>query len=250
MPNWCSNYLEVTGSEEKLREFDNKFKAKHISMETSQTSMPEAMFKAENYVGKKYKVVNINKKGSITLQVIDSIKEVEGYSFVNFVPPTEEDYLNGWYDWNCNNWGTKWGICDLQEPDNLDDKPLTSIGYSFCTAWSPCTPVIESMAKAFPELSFEYSYEECGMQFAGIKKYNDGELTESLESEEDKYREFLKEHMEREYYTCKDCGALLEEYELEDNENKCSECESANIVDFEGNPVENNNENKKESDVV
>lgn len=254
MPNWCQGYLEVKGSYERLVEFDNKFKAKHISMETSSTTMLKKMFDESKYAGRKYRVgpyknqfaSDKDKEESITIQMIDTSKEVEDYSFINFVAPTEEDYLNGWYDWNCNHWGTKWDVCDFQEPFELtpDDD---AINYTFCTAWSPCEPVIDAISKAFTDLEFQYSYEEDGMQFAGIVTYKDGERTEEHYSEDNKYREFQKEYLDRDFCTCGDCGSLVERYEYED-EGKCPECESTNILDECGNKInkEEIEENKEE----
>ncbi len=252
MPNWCQGYLTVTGLPEKIVEFDNKFKAKHISMETSMTTMLKVTFDESKYAGRKYKVgpytnqfaSEKDKEENITVQSIDVIKEVEDYSFINFVAPTEEDYLNGWYNWNCNNWGTKWDVCDFQDPEY--DEGETNINYSFSTAWSPCEPVIAAMAKAFPELDFEYSYDESGMCFAGINRYSNGERTEELYGEGDDYRRFLKEHMEYDFCECQECKELLYRDDVEDNENKCPECGSANVLDECGKPF--NEEEVKENE--
>ena len=57
---------------------------------------------------------------------------------------------NNWYDWSFNNWGTKWGDCDLEIDDGL-------IKYE--TAWSPISnEILKMFMKDFP--SFHYHYEE------------------------------------------------------------------------------------------
>lgn len=258
MPNWCQGYINITGDAAKIKEFDDKFKAKHVSIEASSTTILKKMFEECEYVDKKYRVTHYTNKSasekskemSVTVNVIDNIVEKESYSFVNFVTPTEEDYLNGWYDWNCKNWGTRSDIYDFQKPEY--DEGDTSINYSFSTAWSPCCPVVKAMAEAFPELEFEYSYDESGMCYAGIDKYSNGKLTEELYGEGDNYRKFLKEHMEYDFCECKDCGELLYRDDIEDNDNKCPECESTNVVDEQGNPFNQEikeNEEEKENNI-
>ena len=54
--------------------------------------------------------------------------------------------------------------------------------YKFETAWTPCTPVILAMAKAFPGLRFELSYsEEFGAEFAGEFICEDGNILKDEE---------------------------------------------------------------------
>lgn len=55
-----------------------------------------------------------------------------------------------WYEWCCENWGTKWGCYELEIDDNF---------ISFTSAWCPIGDNIISMfAKDFP--NFTYSWEE------------------------------------------------------------------------------------------
>jgi hypothetical protein len=65
-----------------------------------------------------------------------------------------------WYDWCCNNWGTKWDACnvDYEEYDGI-------VTFAFDTAWSPPLPVYEALA----DMGFEVQayYVEFGMMYAG-----------------------------------------------------------------------------------
>ena len=94
-------------------------------------------------------------------------------SFKNFLP-----YPNGeWdYNWCVDNWGTKWDACDPY----LEDGGGQDILYSFNTAWSPPTPVVEKMIKMYPELSFKMYYEEPGCDFQGELEGSNGEITNDL----------------------------------------------------------------------
>lgn len=80
---------------------------------------------------------------------------------------------NNWYDWSIENWGTKWNSCDTEE---------WGCGFTFWTASSPCSPVIEELAKMFPDACFEYSYEESGLGFCGEERYEKGKLVYIMEA--------------------------------------------------------------------
>ena len=71
-----------------------------------------------------------------------------------------------WYEWQINNWGTKWNAYDFTA--------ATDGTYEFCTAWSPPIPVILTLSKLFPEVSIEFEYEEECMQFHGRMTVQDG----------------------------------------------------------------------------
>ena len=91
------------------------------------------------------------------------------YIYRGSIGPEEEKIYgkNNWYDWSNENWGTKWNSCDTTFKEDT---------FSFWTAWSPCSPVIEKLAEMFPDASFDYWYEESGMCFCGQEKYEGGKL--------------------------------------------------------------------------
>lgn len=71
-----------------------------------------------------------------------------------------------WYDWNRENWGTKWNsYCFSQE----DGK------YIFETAWNSVPHIIEKMSYAYPAVHIEYLYadEDFGYN-CGILTYQKG----------------------------------------------------------------------------
>jgi hypothetical protein len=71
-----------------------------------------------------------------------------------------------WYDWNINNWGTKWDFA-LESIERTD---ANTVSGSFESAWSPPTTAYERLM----ELGFEIEafYYEPGMCFVG--KWADG----------------------------------------------------------------------------
>lgn len=76
-----------------------------------------------------------------------------------------------WYDWCCDNWGTKWNAYENQQPD--------SDTIIFETAWAPPEPVIARLAKMYPEAEIEHWWadEDTGSN-DGHAKYSGGGVSE------------------------------------------------------------------------
>ena len=87
---------------------------------------------------------------------------------------------NNWYNWNINNWGTKWDADVYHIESNLLSEPNSSevtIKVCFSTAWSPPTNWFNSLCDMLrdDEVSMEIRYSESGMGFAGTHYFNSGE---------------------------------------------------------------------------
>ncbi len=74
---------------------------------------------------------------------------------------------DNWYDWQRENWGTKWNSYDNDNNLELGDYEEQSINVNFQTAWSLPIPIFEKMAELYPDLSFEVECCEEGGYFAG-----------------------------------------------------------------------------------
>lgn len=83
-----------------------------------------------------------------------------------------EDGVVCWYEWNVENWGTKWGAYDFDEYSKYDKE------FSFQTAWSQPVPIIEKLSTMFPEVEFEVNYadEDIGNNL-GHYKIKNGQKT-------------------------------------------------------------------------
>jgi hypothetical protein len=126
MPNWVSNQITITAK--------------------SKTELDLFVAKAKGAESK------ILEKDSDSL-----------LHFGAFIHPSDEELEKyneeGWYDWNVENWGTKWDACYIDTTRIFD----TRFSYSFQTAWSIPEPVFTAMAEQHPELTFEiWSEEEQG----------------------------------------------------------------------------------------
>lgn len=92
-----------------------------------------------------------------------------------------------WYDWRCQNWGTKWNSYEVSF-----DEIGRQIGFN--TAWSCPVPVIEKLSQVFPDIPFilDYADEDFGSN-AGQIEY-DG-------------KDFC--HLEYEYNSSEACEAYV-----------------------------------------
>lgn len=73
----------------------------------------------------------------------------------------EREGIPNWYDWACDNWGTKWDACHMDWHRN-DEHTIT---FDFDSAWSPPTGVYEELMKQ--GFDVEAYYVEYGCGFAG-----------------------------------------------------------------------------------
>ena len=105
-------------------------------------------------------------------------------SFSKSVPQPEDN--SDWYNWNCENWGTKWNAIDVELNNFQHDVPkseftissdTTEITYYFSTAWGPALAWLDTVAKKYPQISFSNEYSESGMDFYGKREYDNGEMT-------------------------------------------------------------------------
>lgn len=134
MPNWCSADLKVMGDKKDLLRFKDFAKGdqKEYAIDTNAFIPYPEEFKRNDEAHAKDDTV-------------------------------QDSYNHGGYEWCCNNWGTKWGICHAEIVEETDKNMI----YTFDTAWSPAIPVIRKMAEMFPELRFYYFYYEGGVGFSG-----------------------------------------------------------------------------------
>jgi hypothetical protein len=165
MANWVYTSVSVSGKAEDLKKF----------LEKAATERPYA-------------------DGNTPTQI--EYETHNGFSFWNFVQPPKEAVDSGeyfgthgwkggervgnskfnWYEWNIENWGTKWDAGDVSVETISDDS--TSVSISFQTAWDVATPVFRAMVKQHPELEFSFSSEE--EQGWGVEhESQDGELVET-----------------------------------------------------------------------
>ena len=146
MPNWCWNHLEVSGDEIQLREFVEKSTI-NIKENTDE------IFDKFSFNGTYPMPEDLNiTKGTQT-------QDEKEQAMLNKARYGHTD----WYDWRCEEWGTKWDACEA----HIDHNDIDYFTVSFETAWSPPIAWINNIMQDFPDLRFILEYEEPGMCFGG-----------------------------------------------------------------------------------
>ena len=149
MPNWCRNRVTVFGKEEDISKISEIFSDKksifaHIIKSPDWKRLP-------------------NEKGQFPQ--LEQMKNPKGevmWETYNFPDGKNDDR---WYDWNIQNWGTKWDItADSVDMESYDSEQLE---IEFSTAWRPPEPICKKLRQMFPHLSFSWFYDEPGMELAG-----------------------------------------------------------------------------------
>lgn len=166
MPNWVYNNLSIAPTHEHK---DN----------------PEAIADVErliSQVGAAYSTVQYDwhEKTLKEVQVEEPI-----FSFWNIVRPEGEDLqkyeesigasgaMPFWYDWNCENWGTKWDASDVSCTFHEEGK----VEYSFSTPWAAPLPGLATLSAQYPRLEISLDWEE-EQGFGGTFRFEEGEAYE------------------------------------------------------------------------
>lgn len=188
MPNHTTNVLELTGYADEVTAFVNKVSGGNNTVFDFNTIVPipqelvgtksptdiltqEEIDKAKaEYEAKddKYKANYIKMCGELTKYSFGMTKEQSAELIAKYG-------YDGWYNWQCNNWGTKWGAYDVVGWDNNER------GYAivtFFTAWTPPTPFLVSASKVYPNIKFKNAYSDEGGGFVGQVEIEDGVITE------------------------------------------------------------------------
>ncbi len=194
MPNWCSNEVTITGSEEVINRLWDKIGDKFDF--NGIIPMPEELNSERvGMTGDNVKVVcddnklchlatgpcvgmsainvarDSEKVSSLTRAVLKGYPPckclkaaIESLSFPleeSIAMVTKYGYDN-WYDWSRSRWGVKWNA------HNVDcTKTRDTINAFFDTAWAPPEPIYNALVEQFPDLDIEWHYNEPGCCFSG-----------------------------------------------------------------------------------
>lgn len=202
MPNWCSNFLRVEGNPDEVKRFADMCIVEN----------PDKPGQYEFTMTKLMPLPDELKETTSPALWRGDENDVEGkaaYEKHNQYLIEKYGY-NNWYDWQVNNWGTKWDVSDAM----INDDEEGSIGFDYDTAWGPNDEWVKYAAKQFPELKFYLSYEEPGCAFCGVLMCENGEVTEDttgdLEWQDEDGREVYYDSENHLYRYC-DTDELIED---------------------------------------
>jgi hypothetical protein len=190
MPNYVYSTLALNGSSSDIKAFRTKFEEEGKLDANKVIPYPRDL----DLLDKKSNGHKLTKEEEKELTLI----ALEGKYDIN-----KDGYNQGGYNWNIDNWGTKWNFCDCRVED--EDKSGDNIVYDFSTAWSPITPIIIKMSEEFPNIVFDYFCDEESGDFRFEVTYENGIKT----YEDDRTHECEEEQRQRE-----------EDYKLEEERNK------------------------------
>jgi hypothetical protein len=201
MPNHITNFMRVEGSAERTKELFNLIKGeekqngeeclidfnKIVPMPstlniTSSSNVDTAMNILSNNVQKLKEMLQydwVKKKNINNIEDLknDLVKELSEKDFNEGKIALENIEKYGhkdWYDWSIVNWGTKW--------NSYSNYKVSDNEISFDTAWSTPFPIIEQLAKMFPELEISvlFADEDIGSNCGGYKFHNGVLISEFL----------------------------------------------------------------------
>lgn len=232
MPNWVFNTLVVSGDKvslDKFREQLNQPYTKHFPDHkwNEETKAWEYTPAIQTYSNPVFAFWNVVKPTDLEAYYgEETAKDVDLDNFVESFNRAVEKGTS-WYYWNLRNWGTKWdvGVQDGEQYSStyLEETDDGSLLYKFETAWSPVLEVIDKLVQMYPNLQFDYGYEE-EQGWGGEHIWVNGELTHSLEWDIPQSH-FDYEKMDRECpceyadidWAFKDCPVDTNQYEWDED---------------------------------
>ena len=162
MPNWCHNRVCFS-----LRDMSEE-QRKKFRKETGISLGDDAEFDYQNILPCPQELLD-HSSGSFCSEaeyaqqepckVMDTLSMTKEMS----VAFKEKYGAKDWYEWTCNNWGTKWSASDVEFDENTED----SIEISFETPWGPSTGIYHHLTETYEDLHVSWFYDEPGMEFAG-----------------------------------------------------------------------------------
>lgn len=203
MPNWCMNTLVIRGRpseldalSERLADEAERHEGKHL---TFQSFVPHDATVATGSTGSGWFGRRKDTGAWESMRQVEvpgwqpgdegpryqndpehaaQMSEVDCISFVTLADGTilteaeaRAAGIRSWYDWNVENWGTKWDACHVDvDFTNLDEGTLV---YRFDTAWTPPIPVVQAMQAALPNMRIRLHGIEPGEGFQ-VFVYPDG----------------------------------------------------------------------------
>ena len=97
------------------------------------------------------------------LPVLEEHKDSDGkVLFTTHKFPKSGKTDDRWYDWQIQNWGTKWEPTDLSVEQCDEELEIT-----FNTAWSPPEDICRAIRNKYPDVSVSWFYDEPGCEIAG-----------------------------------------------------------------------------------
>ena len=141
MPNWTYNRIRVRSDDsEKIKEikaiFERKDPFNALIPEPDWTTVPLTEETLRQYSFSKPR----GEVGECSVMVQNENPFLAG---LRFTSTNNQD--DRWYEWRCDNWGTKWEACDIKITQDYTD----FLEVTFNTAWSPPEPIADVLREKY-----------------------------------------------------------------------------------------------------
>lgn len=147
MPNHTKNEVEISGDKETLAKVVELMTTKHEDSKFEDVTFSKIIPSPDWDT-------TPNEDGELPTE-IEEIKNMDGevVMTVKRFPGGKSD--ERWYDWNINNWGTKWDAYNTYIEDYG-----SSVSMSFQTAWAPPVEVAQELRRRFNSIDIKWMYNQ------------------------------------------------------------------------------------------
>lgn len=158
MPNWVQTSLEITGPKSELDRFASMVKTEDVEYKWTETTVKE-MKLIDSFIPCPAELYEVQ----------SPVREEQAELAQQMM---EKHGATDWYSWQYDNWGVKWGDSDTE----LDDSYEKGLFYRFQTPWGTADTAFLKISAMFPELRFQFFYDEEAGFFCGCHVMKNGEI--------------------------------------------------------------------------
>jgi len=197
MPNWATSRVTLSGDLETIKEIQNKLATPYQSPHHADDIVAGVFLlwnivKPTNlsaYLGEEQKVFAEIIKADPELTELNNLEIPNNSIMPDLMAKIHHDMETGegWYEWNCRNWGTKWDIgqkayvfyemprlLTQDDPINDPDEPELEVCYQMESAWSPPVEALDKLAEQYPTITIDLTSIDEGDCFACEVQWLDG----------------------------------------------------------------------------
>lgn len=168
MPNWVMNHIVIVGSPEDVMLIKEQVKSEDSGFDFHKIiPVPDSIKTISSFSSN---IENLARKvvGNNAFKLPETISKEDRKNISLMVYNYHEHGSYNWYDWNINNWGTKWN----------SSEPISSVDneFWFQTAWSMPEPVLKKLSEQYPNCTImhEWADEDIGSN-CGNGSYSAGD---------------------------------------------------------------------------